>query len=543
MRHAYLLLFVALAACRKPDTQKNAPSPSAAPKEVALRTAEDGPTLRFAIETQHAKQRPVDHPPWHEPGGDWTFADARTDDGTRFGFGVSLGTPDRELAFGSAMLTVPDAEQGARLVSRFAKVFAGRATTAHPRQPLHFEPFDITILGKDGSLTSTKLFLHRSGLEAEVFFDFDLDHGQGAFAEKDSDYADDLVAWLARELRDGPEPRRTAATDSQIADHGPHVDGFLPFGKPRARFESFSDDGQLLFSTPEGDGTRLFGAVLAKPESERELLRLEHALGIVRCTARLELCLVEEILNERPNLISSEDPRRIWLVEPKASRVLEGPWEPKASIVSKPYSPRGEYLALAGEAMRSDAHGSFTRLYFMPRSGAAPVVPELGETFADVIGWTGSGPKLRALVSTGFRSRGDQHWFAVDPRTGSTQALPEKPAQADASLSPDGKLSVGCDLEQGTLTVTTLATKAARTFNVHDDERRTLEEPCASFADARFLLFGVEPYGLIDTRTMKLSYPIAEREKFDTVHFDPTLRYAVGARDSGLFVGLIAGVE
>jgi hypothetical protein len=45
---------------------------------------------------------------------------------------------------------------------------------------------------------ATKLFLERRGVEAEVFFNFNLKTKNGEFAEKDARYADAMVALLAR---------------------------------------------------------------------------------------------------------------------------------------------------------------------------------------------------------------------------------------------------------------------------------------------------------------------------------------------------------
>lgn len=185
---------------------------------------DDQRRLTFAIDAVHPGQKPTTKAPWHAPGGDWTFFDAHTPDGARFGFGMQepKNVAKSPFAFSKGMLTVPNAEAGAKLVAALAKAFNGKAPAAAPRRELHIAPFTLALLGQnsgrddrgfsgEGTWTATKLFLQRPGIEAEVFFNFDLAGRRGELAEKDTDYADDLVAFAAGELRDGREAARTEA--------------------------------------------------------------------------------------------------------------------------------------------------------------------------------------------------------------------------------------------------------------------------------------------------------------------------------------------
>ena len=64
--------------------------------------------------------------------------------------------------------------------------------------------------------TATKLFPKEHGLEAEVFFNYNLQSREGEFSEKDPDYRQDLIAILETALRDGPRPDRTPDTDPNL---------------------------------------------------------------------------------------------------------------------------------------------------------------------------------------------------------------------------------------------------------------------------------------------------------------------------------------
>src|SRR5262245_57928586 len=49
---------------------------------------EEGPRLPFTIDAVHEGQEATMSPPWHRPGGKWTFLDARTSGGVPFTVGL-----------------------------------------------------------------------------------------------------------------------------------------------------------------------------------------------------------------------------------------------------------------------------------------------------------------------------------------------------------------------------------------------------------------------------------------------------------------------
>ncbi|HEX2874872.1 MAG TPA: hypothetical protein VHP33_26660, partial [Polyangiaceae bacterium] len=264
--HRTWVMFVAglaLAACQR-GCQRNKNG-----GHVAEPGAGQGPRVSFVIDKVYERQQPLDKPPWHAGGGAWTFFDAHTGAGARFGFGWTHKPSKDGFAFGKAMWTVPDPNMGAQLVSSFARVFDAKVPLPTPQHDLHPLPFSLAVLGDhiartdqgfsgSGDWFATKLFLQRAGLEAEVFLNFNLVDKRGEFAEKDSDYAEDMVQFMARELRDGPLPPQTPENDARITLVGPKLDDFRPLAPPDATFRGFeAKSTRLLYSVKDGPGTKL----------------------------------------------------------------------------------------------------------------------------------------------------------------------------------------------------------------------------------------------------------------------------------------------
>jgi hypothetical protein len=94
---------------------------------------------------------------------------------------------DHPVAFSKGILVVPDREAGAGFLARFGAAFKTPAPPPRTATPLQATPFSIAILGTSmrqrGSVSqtwsATKWFLQDEGLEAEVFFNYDLD-GRGS---------------------------------------------------------------------------------------------------------------------------------------------------------------------------------------------------------------------------------------------------------------------------------------------------------------------------------------------------------------------------
>jgi hypothetical protein len=188
--------------------------------EPRLADTREGPNLPFSIGTVYAHQEPTQSPPWHVEGGDWTFLDATLpgSPAVPFTVGVEMARPGASsMGFGKGIITVPDREAGARFLARFGAAFKTAPPPPRRATPLQATPFSIAVLGtsmkpiRGGSETwsATKWFLQDEDLEAEVFFNYDLDGKVGEFSEKDEDYRTALLATLAIHLRDGPKAEGT----------------------------------------------------------------------------------------------------------------------------------------------------------------------------------------------------------------------------------------------------------------------------------------------------------------------------------------------
>ncbi len=521
---------------------------------------DDAPHLDFVIDAMHLDQKPSAAVPWHERGGTWTFFDAHFSGGERFGFGLQgddEASSSGQFSFAKAMITVPDANAGAALVPLFAKAFGGKSPPALAREPLKIEPVPVAILGRNvehassgyagkGHWTTTKLFLQRAGLEAEVFFNFDPDSRRGVFSEKDHDYADALVALLAMDLRDGPRRARTTESDPQLSAVGPKFDSWRAFGAPKAAFYRFEPASRgLLFTLPEGTNTRLMQAPLDNPTNSTEVIRVEHRFDHFSCaSAAPDLCVLSEVHPKSANILASDDPRGFFLVnrKSKTKSPLQGEWGPKAGTAGSPISPDGAFIALSAWKPKSKGMGNVRIAYLVPTSEGAAIVVEVKDEPLDVIGWTGTGRTLRAVVQNGLSidKQAKRSWMSVDPRTGERSVLASPPAGMvkDEALSPDGKRRVTCKAHEE-IVVTTLATKATSRFIVHPDDRASLTEDCVSWAGSRFLQFGAARTGFIDIETMKLSYPFPEGE--DVTPLDPNddFTWAVSTAPEGLRVARI----
>jgi hypothetical protein len=201
----------------KVDAVKTPAAPSAKVLTAQVPIGGNGdaqPTLSFKIDKVYTNEKPAAQAPWHAPGGEWTYFDARTDGGAAFTVGVKAKKPagDMPFAFGDVTVVPASREAGGKLVEEFAKIFHAPAPAPGAQKPIQPAQLRVAVLGFDmactpgggcggaGTWTATKWFL--SGGDVEVFFNYDLTGKRGDFSEKDSDYRKGLVAAFAA-LRDG----------------------------------------------------------------------------------------------------------------------------------------------------------------------------------------------------------------------------------------------------------------------------------------------------------------------------------------------------
>jgi hypothetical protein len=386
-----------------------------------------------------------------------------------------------------------------------------------------------------GNWIATKLFLQRGGTEAEVFFNFDPVAKKGEFTEKDEDYADPMLAFLAAELRDGPRPRRTPETDPNLSAVGPKVDAWQTIAPAGASAYGFLSPSRYGFTTPDGSSTRLMVVPLDRPDRAFELFRTDYSTGTIRCTGDDQtLCLVEEVHRKNPNVYSSDDPRQFVLVDRKqrTRTVMTGAWGEKVVMLTAPFSPDASMIAIGERRPRDGGKASWVA-HLVARAGSARVELNFGDDGANVIGWVGSGGALRAIVRV-TPSTHDKRasYFWVDPRTGLRVEKDPPPGldDADEGISPDGRHRVECRDDQ--VVVTDLHGGASRAFQVHADDRDALdEEDCVGWAGSRYLRFDVGARtGFIDIQTMKMSYMFEEDDDDDAPEFSADFRWAIRGR-------------
>ena len=510
--------------------------------------------VTFVIDQVYESEQPAPQAPYHVPGGDWTFFDAHLASGTRFGFGWTHGPPGELFTYGKALWTVPDPSSGADLVAVFARVFEGKLPAAEPSRPLVPEPFAFVALGDapardehggvsgGGTWRVHKLFLQRAGLEAEVFLNLDLAGKRGEFTEKDFDYADHLVAFMARELRDGPLPPQTPDNDPRISLIGPKLGALRPLGPPKATFRAFEAHGtRVIYSVIDGSGTRVVSAACDGLSDEQELISLEHGFGSMACSDAGDVCLFEQTPQRLADSWNSADPRDFFWVQRAPKRIVKlvGPWGRRARWTKAALSPDGKFSALDFPVETRGKLESHSLLYFVnaddpSRSASFSKPPAV----LDVVGWQGSAEALRAIVrDLPLPSRRPQFWL-VDPRSGAATELAQPPAGPDFALSPDGKHRYSSNKDEE-LVITDLATGVARKFPVAPRERYNFNGQEPRWHGSRYLEFSPERLGFIDIETLKLSFFLEQESEHDSIEFDPTFTWAVTVDESQLEIAAI----
>jgi hypothetical protein len=504
--------------------------------------------LAFRIERVLENRRPTTSPPWHEPGGDWTFFDAATHDGVRFGFGYVAPSSTESFRFGRALLTVPDAEHGARLVAAVAQAFRVEPPAERARLPLRHRPLGMAVLAEDarpllgggfegqgGTWTATKLFLGREALVAEVFFNFDLDGMRGAFDEKDAEYAADLVGLLALEVRDGPRPARTPETDPQITLTGPKVPEWRLLARGQAQARVFErGNTRFVYSVPRDDGgTELLSASLTDAGDVEPILSVDDRIGSFVCAERRpDTCLV--MLLRAAKTLSTGAATSFVVVDRKARTQSKLALGGELLLAEQPVSPDGRVVAIT---RFRGSEPRYTVLCFVTVATGAEMCLESFARPMNVVGWTTAGDQPRAVVRQGLPwDETPPAYLVVDPRDGNVEG-PATAPRGDPNLAPDGKHSVDCETED-TIVVRRVPDGASRSFLLHEDDRYALDEECVFWLGPRHLALYTSRMGIIDVESMKMSYPFPEDEDF-TATFSDDMKWAVAHRDDGLYVGRV----
>ena len=474
-----------------------------------------------------------------------------------FTVGIEMsGAGGAPVAFGKGIVVVTHPQVGARFLQRFSGAFKTPVPPPRTATPLEATPFSIAILGTSMRQASgasktwlaTKWFLQDEGLEAEVFFNYDLDGKVGEFAEKDEDYRGDLLAALAVHLRDGPQADRTPATDPHLTDSGPRAGGFTTVGSPRAQYLEWRGGALVYSDGVDAGGRAVLSVAPATPASPTEILRVERRLGPIGCADATSWngCLVAEDLPQQDNVWSSNDPVRYWWLDrlgaPKTP--FTGSWgaDPR-STTTRPVSPDRKWVALKWLQKLDSGRGQFAVQFVDCSTGQAASTYAQPEMILDVVGWSTSPTGVRAIVSVTDPRARQMHaggTVMVEPASGK-EAGPtpaDAPEARGADVSPDGKRRCAFRADGAELAITLIATGATRVFPVHPDDRRATKEADCRWAGSRYVILPTVHLGLVDADTLLMSYPVPRAEK-QAYEFSPDLAWVVRHGD-GLAVAAMA---
>lgn len=539
------LVALGIPACKKKDPPlPPLDSVDTADASIAEPGAGRGAQVPFRIFAVHRDQKLLEVAPWHDAGGTWTFFDAKTTDGIAFGFGFDATKAAGSMSFGKVILTVPGRDDGKRLVDLFAKRFRAPAPAERSAQPLAFRPFSAVFLasdakrtsggfaGKGGGYYATKLFLQRPSVEAEVFFNFNLTAKEGQFSEKDSDYAKDLVEFLALELRDGKAPRPTAATNPAMTDKGPRIvmGRTLP---GRAFGWTPEKDRFLMKERIAGGGAKLVAHALAKDEPIDEL-KVPDDLGSLFCSG--DRCIVENVKHKEEGVDSSFDPRTIMVADRKSHAVtkLDGPWSAKVTIaLGTSVAPDGAIVLVEDLVPNPGGKTPFKHvLYVVDRKGAPKGPIDLGGEGWQVTSIAPAAQGSTILVRQGGLldgSKAKKTYSTVDPKTGAVTPAAEpasSPTEGDERfLSPNGKKRISCT--GGAILITELSNQKQSRFDVFDADKKAIDERCVEWASDRYALYASDWTAFLDTETMKLSDIGTPGLEEGRLYFDKTFTYVV----------------
>ena len=186
---------------------------------------DEWPRLELVVTNVATKQQPSDSPPFHKPGGDWTFFELATASDPTAKVRLGMKAPkvtDGPFSFSELKLSPIDRASSTRFVTAVAKSFLVPVPPPIPK-PRKLVPVKLAtaVLGQSlvrkgpggfsttakgdtpGTWTTTKVFFEKDEQYAEVFFNVDLEAGVAELGEKDEEYREGLLALLSRALLDG----------------------------------------------------------------------------------------------------------------------------------------------------------------------------------------------------------------------------------------------------------------------------------------------------------------------------------------------------
>ncbi|HEY4122630.1 MAG TPA: hypothetical protein VGM56_32420, partial [Byssovorax sp.] len=493
----------------------------------------------------HPHEKPTTRAPWHEPGGEWTFFEATTAKGARFGFGFRPPDPNGQpFTFGKGLLTVADADDGARFVEGMASVLGAKVPPPRARTPLAIKPISLAFLGVDahhdgtgfggrgGGWTATKLFLQRPGLgEAELYFNFNLAKKEGHFAVKDDDYKDAAVAFFAGELRDGPRPRRTAATEPSMSEAGPHIEWLRRVEGTEPTLTAKRDGVIVWRASLTGPSTIVVSALADGKETE--LAKVAATRGAVAWANGWGV--VVESLGEA-GVLRASDPVRVTVVgSDGATHDITARVGIKAFVERRAAAPDGSLVLVNGEVPSDDTTRRRHALYVVDAAANVRGPVDLGDGWLEIVGFD-RGLAIVRKTDLG-QLKAPPKYASFDLATLAVRPIELPPTWARRGASPDGARAVAC--LDGELVVAAEKGEARR-FHVFDEDKGRYEDgpECAEWVGDHALLYRGVTNGLIDARTMKLTALAEGDEDLGSV-MEVAPPYVVVARDTTVRVGRV----
>ena len=526
----------------------------------AAEESEEVGYLGLRIVKAHENQKALDQPPWFSSGGDWTFLECEVakEPGVRVLIGTRMrGAPkgDLPISWGESMIMVADAATGARFVEAFAKAFHQTPPPSHGKSPTLQVKMQTAVLGaglirdphggfkdgRKGTWVATKWFLQDETAETEVFFNYSIAEKRAELSEKDEEYREDLVQQLVAGLRDGPLPERTLENDPSLTAFGPTVSGWIKVASSNETCQFSHDSHALLITATEpGQSSQLFVASVAEPVKRTRLAEFAGSAFIQEniSTAQGMTLLVNEMMRQKADTISSLDPQKLWLVDAKGKRQVSVPPGVTNWFASKGcLSPGARFLALGSWETQPDQKRARVIHLADLETGKWQKIG-LPAALLEFVGWIGQKPA--GLVLTGLAARKGEvrQAYSLDPTTGHLTPLDEVPREFAPGriLSPDGNQFAEV-IGKERLVITDANTGQQREFAFHPYDRRNVYPDSVQWASDHYLVFQGARTSLINMETLKMNYPMAKESGIESAEFSPDFKLALGSKADGYYLG------
>ena len=272
-----------------------------------------------------------------------------------------------EFVYGRGSVAASSRASGVVMAERFSEWLE----TPLPDQPgytsdLEPVPCSAAWLGSEFGAEGVrwdvvKLFFEHSGEYAELLMRLDSEGDRAVFLEKDWDHRDPLIEVLTVALRDGPPPRRSMETDSNLASEDALARELAPLeGAPQAaHVATWGSSGLIVADSSSTESRILLWKSL--PMKPRLLASVEGVVQEVVGSPNGELVAITRIHSSDGRTVSSDDEVELLLLNTEGkARSLAGKggrpsihfnahpvWSPDSSMlafsIGVPKKPRGTH--------------------------------------------------------------------------------------------------------------------------------------------------------------------------------------------------------